>query len=83
MPIYEYVCKSCKHEFEALLRSSKSADPACESCGGSKVERRMSMPAVKTETTKAASMRAAKKRDQKQGDERTRAQREYEQSHND
>lgn len=83
MPIYEYVCKSCEHHFEALVRSSTSPDPKCESCGGTNVERQISLPAVKTETTKAASMRAAKKRDEKQGHERTQEQLLYERSHND
>jgi len=83
VPIYEYVCKSCEHHFEALVKSPKSPHPKCESCGGTKVERQISMPYVKSETTKAAAMRAAKKRDQKQGKERTQAQLAYERSHND
>ena len=33
MPIYEYRCQECEHEFEVLVRSSKSSSvcPACES----------------------------------------------------
>lgn len=81
MPIYEYVCKSCNHKFEALVRGSKA--PACEACGSEELERLLSMPYVKSETTKAASMRAAKKRDQKQGEERAQEQLRYERSHND
>ena len=81
MPIYEYVCKSCDHKFEALVRGSKA--PACESCGGQDLERLMSLPYVKSETTKASVMRAAKKRDQKLGNERAQEQLRYERSHND
>ncbi len=81
MPIYEYVCKSCDHKFEALVRGKTA--PTCESCGGADLERLISMPYVKSETTKAAAMRAAKKRDQKLGNERAQEQLKYEKSHND
>ncbi len=71
MPIYEYVCKSCEHRFEALVRSASSEAPPCEACGGKKIERLISTPYVKSDSTKAKSLRAAKKRDQKLGHERT------------
>lgn len=79
MPIYEYVCQDCQHEFEALVRRGKT--PACPSCGSETLERRLSLPAVQSETTKAQAMRAAKKRDKKQGTERVQEQIRYEQSH--
>ena len=32
MPIYEYACQQCQHEFEVLLRGAETADcPECES----------------------------------------------------
>lgn len=83
LPIYEYVCQSCDHRFEALLRNSKADAPPCESCGGKDVERLISTPYVKSETTKAAALRAARKRDQKLGNERAQEQLRYERSHND
>jgi putative FmdB family regulatory protein len=81
MPIFEYRCRGCEHEFEALVR--KSDVPACPSCQGTDLERRLSLPALKTETTKAQAMKAAKKRDKAQGTERTMEQLKYERSHND
>ena len=81
MPIYEYTCKSCGHEFEALVRKGKT--PACASCGAADLERRFSLPNVKSETTRAQAMKAAKKRDQAQGVERVQAQIAYEKSHDD
>lgn len=33
MPIYEYVCESCGHRFERLVRSDEIA-PACPECEG-------------------------------------------------
>ncbi len=41
------------------------------------------MPRVKSDTTKDLAMRAAKRRDARQADDRVRAQREYEASHED
>jgi putative FmdB family regulatory protein len=81
MPIYEYACKACGHEFEALVRKSKA--PTCAACGASDLERRFSLPNVKSETTRAQAMRAAKQRDKAQGTERVQAQIAYEKSHDD
>ena len=56
---------------------------ACPKCGSATLERQVSLPAIKSESTHALAMKAAKKRDQKQGAENARAQREYELHHND
>lgn len=79
MPIFEYRCQSCKHEFEALVRSNDV--PKCEKCGAEKLEKLFSLPAIKSESTHALAMRAAGKRDKKQGAEREHTQREYEKNH--
>ena len=46
MPIYEYTCQSCGQEFEELIRGDEQ--PACPSCGQTRVERQMSVPAAHT-----------------------------------
>jgi putative FmdB family regulatory protein len=81
MPIFEYKCRGCANEFEALVR--KSDVPVCPSCNGTDLERLLSLPALKTETTKAQALKAAKQRDKAQGTERTIEQLKYERSHND
>ena len=44
MPIYEYQCGDCGHAFEHFHRSSTDAAPSrCPACGGSRVERKMSV----------------------------------------
>jgi len=44
MPIYEYICKECSHEWEALRPMSQSDAPiACESCGKSHARRKLSV----------------------------------------
>jgi putative FmdB family regulatory protein len=79
MPIYEYSCKACGHEFEALIRGQKT--PACPSCESEELERLLSLPRIKSEGTRDLAMRAAKKRDAKQATERMHTQLQYEQSH--
>ena len=54
--------------------------PACDSTD---LEKLISSPAIKSETTHDLAMRAAKKRDKIQGSEKAREQREYELNHND
>ena len=81
MPIYEYICKSCGQEFEKLVRGGQT--PACISCGAVGLERVFSLPNVKSDTTRAQSMRAAKRRDKAQATEREQAQIAYEKSHDD
>ena len=81
MPLFDYSCRGCGHTFEALVRGDES--PACPECESADLERMFSMPAVHSQSTHAQALRAAKKRDAKQADERIRAQREYELSHND
>ncbi len=44
MPIYEYVCQDCGHEFEFLLRGDEK--PACPSCGRRRLAKSMSVPAA-------------------------------------
>ena len=45
MPIYEYQCKKCGHQFERIQRFSDPLVKKCPECGG-KVEQVLSEPAV-------------------------------------
>lgn len=81
MPIYEYRCADCGHEFEKLVR--RGIVPACPSCGAARVERRLSLPSISSESTKGKAMKAAKQRDQRQATDRVQAQIAYERSHDD
>lgn len=44
MPIYEYVCKKCRHRFETIVRGSSKT--VCPSCGASRLEKQLSVFAV-------------------------------------
>ena len=44
MPIFEYVCKECQHEFEALIFGQQKAQ--CPKCQSKKLEPQLSVFAV-------------------------------------
>jgi putative FmdB family regulatory protein len=79
MPIYEYSCKECENQFEELVLGDET--PRCPSCGSEALERLMSLPRVRSESTKDLSMRAAKKRDAGQAKDRMHDRLHYEKSH--
>jgi putative FmdB family regulatory protein len=79
MPIYEYRCEECRHEFEQLVRGTDA--PVCIRCASPRLERLLSLPAIKSEATHELAMRSARQRDKAQGAERVAAQREYERNH--
>lgn len=60
MPIYEYLCRACGHEFEVLVRAGDA--PACPSCNTADLERMTSGFAVSSESTRTANIRTAKKK---------------------
>lgn len=51
MPLYEYACKSCAHQFEMLVRASET--PECPSCHSTTLERKLSVFAAHTNGTRA------------------------------
>lgn len=46
MPIYEYSCRACANQFEALVRSSET--PECPTCHGTALDRQLSVFAAHT-----------------------------------
>ncbi|MGE3276857.1 MAG: zinc ribbon domain-containing protein [Vicinamibacterales bacterium] len=81
MPIFEYTCRSCRHQFETLVRTGQT--PSCPKCQSADLERMLSLPAIRSEGTHALALKAAKKRDKKLGHERMIERVEYERSHDD
>jgi len=55
MPLYDYHCPACAHDFELLVRGG--ATPACPACGATTLERQISLPAPQG-TTKGILQRA-------------------------
>lgn len=52
MPIYEYTCRRCGHEFETLVRSGSTLD--CPSCKSSELEKKLSVFATASAGAEAA-----------------------------
>ena len=52
MPIYEYACNKCGHEFETLVRPGTVAD--CPSCRSTELEKKLSVFATAGSAPEAA-----------------------------
>jgi putative FmdB family regulatory protein len=58
MPIYEFACRQCGHNFERLvLRTSPAAQ--CPACGQGNLEQLVSLCAVSSDSSKEANLSAA------------------------
>jgi putative FmdB family regulatory protein len=44
MPIFEYICRNCHHQFESIVLGSRQA--ACPKCESKKLEQKISRFAV-------------------------------------
>ncbi|MBI3271695.1 MAG: zinc ribbon domain-containing protein [Planctomycetes bacterium] len=49
MPVYEYTCTKCEHEFELLVFGTKPR-VRCPECRGSRVKKRFSVFGTKTDS---------------------------------
>jgi putative FmdB family regulatory protein len=62
MPIYEYVCRSCRSEFELLLMPGKDRVQECPSCHSQDLEQTISAFSVNTQGKSQAAWNAARKK---------------------
>lgn len=51
MPIYEYTCEDCFHDFEIMQKVSEEPVKACPSCGKERVKKLVSAPQFKLKGT--------------------------------
>jgi putative FmdB family regulatory protein len=79
MPLYDYTCQKCGHEFEALVRPGTT--PSCPACQGTELERLLSGFAVSSEHTRALNLKAGRKHLEKDRKDKAMAQYEYEKHH--
>jgi len=63
MPLYEYKCQACGHQFEVLIRRS-SPTAVCPSCQSESVERLVSSFAVSSDASHQASVAKARRHNQ-------------------
>jgi putative FmdB family regulatory protein len=81
MPLYEYTCSSCGHEFEQLVRTGDT--PACPTCKSTQLERQLSLISVSSEHTRERSFKKAKARAKLVQRDKDVAQAEYERKHHE
>jgi len=79
MPIYEYECKACGHEFEQLVRTGDV--PSCPSCKGQELTRLLSLSSVSSENTRQLNFNRARQRAKLVQRDKDVAQAEYEKKH--
>jgi putative FmdB family regulatory protein len=75
MPIYEYECRACRHEFEALVRLRDT--PSCPKCQSADLERKISLFAVESDGTRRMAINAARQRHAKASKDKVQAEIEY------
>lgn len=75
MPLYEFKCRGCGHEFEALVRPPATAC-VCPSCIGTDLDRLPSMFAVSSEGTRRTALNGARKAATKTGRDKEHAEHE-------
>lgn len=51
MPIYEYLCGKCGHDFEVLQKVSDAALRKCPACGALRLKKRVSKPTFRLKGT--------------------------------
>jgi putative FmdB family regulatory protein len=52
MPLFEYVCRDCRHEFETLVTAGRQ--PVCPVCDSRTLEKQLSVFAVSSRSNQAA-----------------------------
>jgi putative FmdB family regulatory protein len=55
MPLYEFECQDCRHQFEELMTASASELPPCPVCQGRQVRKKVSAGAIRSGGIKAGS----------------------------
>jgi putative FmdB family regulatory protein len=46
MPLFEYKCRECEHEFETLVTARTADSVRCVACESTSVERLIALPAL-------------------------------------
>ena len=79
MPIFDYKCRKCGHEFEKMVRHGQTA--ACVECAATDLEQLVSVPGISTQKSRAHTMGIARKAAKEVKKEKDYAQREYERNY--
>jgi putative FmdB family regulatory protein len=81
MPIYDFHCRACGHDFEALVRPQDPGPTRCPSCQSVDLERQIGSFAVSTAEKTAAAAKQSRQRQIKANKEKLVADEEYRKEH--
>jgi len=79
VPLFEFRCRACQHEFEALVRGGET--PICSACGARDLERLLSAFAVDTADKRQAAVKQSRQRQIAKRKDAIIADQEYRQKH--
>jgi len=68
MPIFEYACNACGHQFEFLKLPAATTAPSCPACQSQDLERLLSGFALSTTDLTKARVKTARKQHQESKD---------------
>jgi len=80
MPLYDFRCKNCHHEFEALVRPGQPP-VECPECHSQELERLLSLFAVDTAERRQASAKQSRQRQIAKRKDAYIAEEEYREKH--
>ena len=81
MPIYDFKCRGCGEQFEALVRHNSTA--ACPKCNGADLEQLISLFAVDSEGVRQSNIKSARRQNAKVQKEKAIADHESLHHHHD
>jgi putative FmdB family regulatory protein len=81
MPIFDYRCRQCGHEFEAIVRAAQPA--TCPSCRGTDLEQLISLFSVSSASTRQTALKKAREQHQKGKKDQAIAHQEAVHKHDD
>jgi putative FmdB family regulatory protein len=79
MPLYDFRCRACGHEFEALVRAPDT--PQCPECRATDLERLLSTFVASSEEGRQKSAKASRERQIKGRRDQLVAEAEYRKEH--
>jgi len=80
MPIFEYKCQACSHQFEKIVRHGEKPE-ACPECGAAQLEQLLSIPGISTAKSRHVTHGDARRRAMSIKKEKDHAQAEYERNY--
>ncbi len=80
MPLYDFKCKDCGHQFEALVLKT---EPSCPACHSGNLDQQISMFAVDSAGIRQANIASARKANSKVARDKKIAEAEAIRNHDD